>query len=175
MHCLVWVFFRFFCCCFLHATDAVSLWFTDEQEAVQKRTFTKWINSHLAKVREPVSTPTANCQPLYCPWTQTQAPGFVGDGKLPRPAASSCVAPPCLMWLGSQKTLPSWSWDWLCQLRPRTRSFFLTCLSYPPPSLILSGLIACSKDLLWLQLLHSHYCIVWYISVFFIPPAGHCL
>lgn len=25
--------------------------FSDEQEAVQKRTFTKWINSHLAKVR----------------------------------------------------------------------------------------------------------------------------
>lgn len=36
------------------------LWFTDEQEAVQKRTFTKWINSHLAKVGESVSIPAAS-------------------------------------------------------------------------------------------------------------------
>lgn len=34
-------------------TDVVIVFlsFSDEQEAVQKRTFTKWINSHLAKVR----------------------------------------------------------------------------------------------------------------------------
>lgn len=31
-------------------TRVVCLSFSDEQEAVQKRTFTKWINSHLAKV-----------------------------------------------------------------------------------------------------------------------------
>lgn len=99
VHCLVLGFFVYV---FWHGTDAVSLWFTDEQEAVQKRTFTKWINSHLAKVGESVSIPTANCQPLYCPLTQTQAPVF-GDGKVPRPAACSCVALPCLMWLGSKK------------------------------------------------------------------------
>lgn len=39
---------------------------------------------------------------LYCPLTQTQAPVF-GDWKLPHPTASSCVALPHLMWLGSKK------------------------------------------------------------------------
>lgn len=42
--CLMW---RLSCAAF---TWPLCLSFSDEQEAVQKRTFTKWINSHLAKV-----------------------------------------------------------------------------------------------------------------------------
>ena len=35
-------------------SDNMCVSVSDEQEVVQKRTFTKWINSHLAKVRLPV-------------------------------------------------------------------------------------------------------------------------
>lgn len=39
----------------------VSLSVLDEQEAVQKRTFTKWINSHLAKVSLNIHPCTPHC------------------------------------------------------------------------------------------------------------------
>lgn len=65
-----------------------------------------------------------------------------------------------------QNTVPSWSWDWLWRLRPHTQSFFLACLSYSFS--FVQSHIACSKDLLSLQLLLSHYSIVQYI--FFFSP-----
>lgn len=55
-------------------------WFTDEQEAVQKRTFTKWINSHLAKVRvySPLLLPV-----LFCLLVLTNTGTVVVDWKCP--------------------------------------------------------------------------------------------
>ena len=38
--------------------NQIILFLLDEQEIVQKRTFTKWINSHLAKVKK---TPRVLC------------------------------------------------------------------------------------------------------------------
>lgn len=40
---------------------------TDEREDVQKKTFTKWVNSQLAKVRELPASLTCTCTP-YTQW-----------------------------------------------------------------------------------------------------------
>lgn len=37
--------------------DFVFLFFTDERDRVQKKTFTKWINQHLMKVRTCATFP----------------------------------------------------------------------------------------------------------------------
>lgn len=146
------------------------LWFTDEQEAVQKRTFTKWINSHLAKVRESVSIPTATASIVLSLNTNTGAAVWGLKTSPPHRFQLCCSSTPHVTWL--QKTLPSWSWDWLCQLRPRTRSFLPACLSYSSLICQVSWLARriCSDSGYYI-----HITALCDMYLFFIPPAGHCL
>lgn len=132
----------FVCCVRLIVTlwALIYFFFTDEQEAVQKRTFTKWINSHLAKVRE--SGWVASSLPaLCCRFTQTPVLLF-GDCKLPISLVSHSAIPlflqPCFSILHPLVT--GWRGG---HTRSHSYPHAFHNSFHPPPSCI-----ACSQDLL---------------------------
>ena len=46
-------------------TNYFIYFFSDERDAIQKKTFTKWVNKHLKKVRNKNCLPPSIC-PCFC-------------------------------------------------------------------------------------------------------------